>query len=173
MLIVTSIYFSKLEPVHDAATGKAMERTHRRSQRHSPEPGECLPGNEPAAPDRWGTVKKVRGQLSALSCQNDGQRYFQSFSQLHMSDVTLSAMGCRVDGRACDLPAVVGFVSEHVAEHPGKQLGAYGPGFGPAVSHELLDAPSRASRRRRASLHIARRSRLMPCGPAAACSARG
>jgi len=26
MLIVTSIYFSKLEPVHDAATGKAMER---------------------------------------------------------------------------------------------------------------------------------------------------
>ena len=35
-----------------------------------------------------------------------------------------------------DLTAMVGFVSEHVAEHSG----ADGPGFGPAVPVKLLDA---------------------------------
>jgi hypothetical protein len=62
-------------------------------------------------------------------------------------------------GQHANLTSVVGFVSEHVAEH----LGADGTGLGPAVPVKLLDAAS-------GRLESVRKHLLTECGALGECS---
>jgi len=84
---------------------------------------------------------------------------FPQLSQFQIPDATSFGKGIRADAQHTHLPAMVGFVRNHVAQH----FQANGQG---EASHlcELLDAASTAERFRRASPRSERRSRPIPHG---------